>query len=154
MTPGGVLAPPLAPAIKADAAGTLNILVAADNDIIRNLISDLLARRGYHADLVRNDTAAVASMRTKRYDLVLIDMQISEMDGVTAAKVIRGLSGPERDIPIIALTHASVGHCEICLAAGMNGFLTKPIQADELYETILRWSFIVTVPDLPEVDRG
>jgi signal transduction histidine kinase/AmiR/NasT family two-component response regulator len=136
-------APPLAPTSAADAVGTLTILAAEDNDIIRLVISMLLSRRGYQADLVCNGSEAVAAVQTKRYDLVLMDMHMPEMDGVTATKLIRGLSGPERDVPIIALTaNALVEHREICLAAGMNGFLTKPIQPDELYEAILRWSFV------------
>jgi signal transduction histidine kinase/ActR/RegA family two-component response regulator len=144
-------APPLAPAITADAVGALAILAVEDNAIIRTLISKLLARRGYRADLVNNGSEAVAAVQKHRYDLVLMDMQMPVMDGVTATKEIRALSGPERDIPIIALTaNALVGQREICLAAGMNGFLTKPIQPDELYEAILRWSFVETMPDFSD----
>jgi signal transduction histidine kinase/ActR/RegA family two-component response regulator len=139
-----VAAPPLAPSseirIEANAAA-LDILVAEDNDIIRTLVSKLLVRRGYHADLVCNGKEAVEAVQEKRYDLVLMDMQMPQMDGVTATETIRALSGPEREVPIIALTaNALVGQREICLAAGMNSFLTKPIQPDALYEAILRWS--------------
>jgi CheY-like chemotaxis protein len=85
-------------------------------------------------------------VQERRYDLVLMDMQMPLMDGITAAETIRALSGPEREVPIIALTaNALVGQREICLAAGMNSFLTKPIQPDALYEAILRWS--VPKPD-------
>jgi signal transduction histidine kinase/ActR/RegA family two-component response regulator len=148
-----VAAPPLAPRsvtrIEANAA-TFDILVVEDNDIIRILISKLLARRGYHADLVCNGKEAVEAVQEKRYDLVLMDMQMPQMDGITAAETIRALSGPEREVPIIALTaNALVGQREICLAAGMNSFLTKPIQPDALYEAILRWS----VPK-PDPSRG
>jgi CheY-like chemotaxis protein len=144
-----VAAPPLAPRsvtrIEANAA-TFDILVVEDNDIIRILISKLLARRGYHADLVCNGKEAVEAVQEKRYDLVLMDMQMPQMDGITATETIRALSGPEREVPIIALTaNALVGQREICLAAGMNSFLTKPIQPDALYEAILRWS--VPKPD-------
>jgi CheY-like chemotaxis protein len=114
--------------------------VAEDNDIIRTLISKLLARHGYHADLVCNGTEAVEAVQKKRYDLVLLDMQMPQMDGITATETIRALSGPEREVPIIALTaNALVGQREICVAAGMNSFLTKPIQPDALYEAILHW---------------
>ena len=121
-------------------AGALDILVAEDNDIIRTLISKLLARRGYRADLVCNGRQALDAVQTKSYHLVLMDMQMPEMDGVTAAATIRGLAGPEREVPIVALTaNALGGQREICLAAGMNDFLTKPIQPDALYDAIQRW---------------
>jgi len=136
--PAKVSAPPLVPAIDPEAAA-LNILVAEDNDIIRLLISKLLAKRGYQADLVCNGKEAVAAVQRRCYDLVLMDMQMPEMDGISAAKAIRALSGPEREVPIIALTaNALVGQRDICLAAGMNDFLTKPIQPAALYATIVQ----------------
>jgi CheY-like chemotaxis protein len=133
-----IAAPLLAPVIAVNATA-VEILVADDNDILRTLISKLLARRGYRADLVCTGRQALEAVQRKRYHLVLMDMQMPEMDGIAAAEAIRALNGPERQVPIIALTaNALVGQREICLAAGMNGFLTKPIQPDELYETILR----------------
>ena len=142
-TPGAAVedvpAPPLAPA-SIDEAGDLHILVAEDNDILRSLISKLLTKMGHHADLVCNGQEAVAAAREKSYDLVLLDMQMPVMDGISAAKAIRSSTGPERDVPIIALTaNALVGQRESCLAAGMNSFLTKPIQPDALRSTILKW---------------
>jgi signal transduction histidine kinase/CheY-like chemotaxis protein len=135
----GVVAPPLAPEIEINAA-ELDILVAEDNDIIRKLISKLLARRGYRADLVCNGKEAVEAVQKKSYHLVLMDMQMPEIDGIVATETIRALSGPEREVPIIALTaNALVGQREICIAAGMNSFLTKPIQPDALYAAILRF---------------
>jgi PAS domain S-box-containing protein len=143
-------APPLAPANAVNAAA-VEILVADDNDMIRMLISKLLARRGYRADLVKNGKEAVEAVQRKSYHLVLMDMQMPVMDGIAAAQAIRGLDGAQRDIPIIALTaNALVGQREICVAAGMNGFLTKPIQPDALYEAILRWSVVEIVADLFE----
>lgn len=137
-----VAAPPLAPLAVVDAAA-LCILVAEDNAIVRTLISKLLARRGYRADLVCNGREAVEAVQRKRYDLVLMDMQMPEMDGISATRRIRASNGPERDLPIIALTaNATVGQREICLAAGMNSFLTKPIQPDGLYDAISRWGVV------------
>jgi len=141
-----ISAPSLVPAID-PVAGTLGILVAEDNAIIRTLISKLLARRGYRADLVGNGKEAVAAVQDKSYDLVLMDMQMPEMDGISATEAIRGLAGPERAVPIIALTaNALVGQRETCLAAGMNGFLTKPIQPDALYAAITRWAYAASEP--------
>jgi CheY-like chemotaxis protein len=133
-----IAAPPLAPVIAVNASA-VEILVADDNDILRSLISKLLARRGYRADLVCNGREAVEAVQRKRYHLVLMDMQMPVMDGIAATEAIRALKGPDHRVPIIALTaNALVGQREICLAAGMNGFLTKPIQPDALYEAILR----------------
>jgi CheY-like chemotaxis protein len=141
-----VAAPPLVPATRTDAEA-VDILVAEDNDIMRTLISKLLARRGYQADLVCDGSEAVEAVQTKHYDLVLMDMQMPRMDGLTATRMIRGQSGPQREVPIIALTaNALAGQRKVCLAAGMNGFLTKPIQPDALYETIRQWGAAETGP--------
>ena len=152
-----VAAPPLVPTTRTDAEA-IDILVAEDNDIMRTLISKLLARRGYQADLVCDGREAVEAVQKKHYDLVLMDMQMPQMDGITAARLIRGLSGPQREVPIIALTaNALAGQRNVCLEAGMNGFLTKPIQPDALYETIKQWGAAGTHPTRgksePAVDR-
>jgi CheY-like chemotaxis protein len=146
-----VAAPPLQPALAPRGepgtaprternADSFNILVADDNDMIRNLISKLLSRRGYRADLVCNGKEAVDAVQVKPYDLVLMDMQMPEMDGISAASAIRELPGTARTVPIIALTaNALVGQREACLAAGMSSFLTKPIQPDAFYATVAEW---------------
>jgi CheY-like chemotaxis protein len=137
-----VSAPPLQPAIEVDDK-TLTILVTDDNAIIRNLISKLLAKRGYQADLACNGREALEAVQRKSYDLVLMDMQMPELDGVSSTAAIRALPGPERKVPIVALTaNALVGQREVCLAAGMNSYLTKPIQPDALYEAILHYTAI------------
>jgi CheY-like chemotaxis protein len=138
--PHEVSAPSLQPAMAPDAA-EVKILVTEDNPVIRSLIIKLLAKRGYEADQVDNGRKAVEAVRSRPYDLVLMDMQMPELDGISATKAIRALSGPGRNVPIIALTaNALVGQRETCLAAGMNGFLTKPIQPDALYDAISRWA--------------
>jgi signal transduction histidine kinase/ActR/RegA family two-component response regulator len=137
--PPQVGSPSLVPAID-PAVARLRILVADDNAIIRTLITKLLARQGLQADLVSNGREAVAAVCERRYDLVLMDMQMPEMDGISATRAIRALAGPEREVPIIALTaNALVGQAEICRAAGMNDFLTKPIQPRALYAAIAQW---------------
>ncbi|MGA7803342.1 ATP-binding protein, partial [Bradyrhizobium sp.] len=137
--PPKIMSPSLAPSLDPEAAN-LNILVAEDNFIIRKLICKLLERQNFRPDLVCNGKEAVAAVRQKSYDLVLMDMQMPEMDGISAARAIRALAGPEHDVPIIALTaNALMGQREECRAAGMNDFLTKPIQPDTLYAAILRW---------------
>ncbi|CCD97589.1 putative Histidine kinase [Bradyrhizobium sp. STM 3809] len=132
-------AAPLAPGLPCDDEA-LEILVAEDNDINQNLIARLLARRGYRADMVGNGQDAVAAVKRKRYDLVLMDMQMPEMDGVTATRVIRDLDGSAADVPVVALTaNALPSQRAVCIAAGMDDFLTKPIQPERLYDAILRW---------------
>ena len=132
------------PSLQADITADdtdISILIAEDNTVIRSLITKLLARRGYQADQVTNGQEAVDAVQTKSYDLVLMDMQMPVLDGISAAKAIRALTGPERQVPIIALTaNALVGQREDCLTAGMNAFLTKPIQPDALYKAITRWA--------------
>ena len=138
--PPEVAAPPLAPRDGSD-FNDLKILVAEDSPIIRTLISKLLARMGFAADLVCNGADALEAVQKQRYDVVLMDMQMPVMDGISATREIRCLPGPERDVPIIALTaNALLGERESCLAAGMNAFLTKPIQPNALRTTILRLS--------------
>ncbi|WP_240535624.1 ATP-binding protein [Bradyrhizobium sp. STM 3809] len=138
-TPVKVPSPPLVPAIPRGPVD-LKILVAEDNDIIRSLVSKLLARNGYQADLVCNGREAVEAVQRKAYDLILMDMQMPEMDGISASRLIRALDGPIRNVPIIALTaNALAGQREICLAAGMNDFVTKPIRPEALQSAIARY---------------
>ncbi|WKA29833.1 ATP-binding protein [Bradyrhizobium roseum] len=139
LEPPAMASPPLAPR-GVSAGSDIKILVAEDSPIIRTLISKLLARLGYQANLVTNGAQALEAMQKEHYDLVLMDMQMPVMDGITATRQIRALPGLERDIPIIALTaNALVGERERCLAAGMNAFLTKPIQPNLLAAAILHW---------------
>lgn len=80
-------------------------------------------------------------MQGGSYDIVPMDMQMPEMDGVTAAMTIRNLPGPEREVPIAALTaNALVGQRESCLAAGMNDYLSKPFNPADFYAALDRWT--------------
>jgi CheY-like chemotaxis protein len=127
--------------VETELAGDLflQILVAEDSPIIANLISTLLAKRSYSADIVGNGHLAVAAVQAKHYDLVLMDVQMPEMDGISATQAIRALPGPERTVPIVALTaNAFVGQRESYLAAGMDDCVTKPIQPSALYIAIQR----------------
>jgi PAS domain S-box-containing protein len=133
-----VSSPPTRPVIESTGR-KLKILVAEDNAMIRILIGKLLKKRGHVADMVVNGKEAVAAVGLAFYDLVLMDMHMPEMDGVSATRIIRGLTGPERLVPIIALTgNALVGQREICLAAGMSDYLSKPFEAADFYAVIDR----------------
>jgi signal transduction histidine kinase/AmiR/NasT family two-component response regulator len=134
-----VAAPALDPSC-ADAGRPLHILVAEDSPIVATLIASLLQKKGHRADMVVNGAEAVTTVQNAAYDLVLMDVQMPEMDGISAAKAIRSLDGAERAIPIIALTaNAVVGQREQYLQAGMNDYVTKPIRPAALFAAIERW---------------
>lgn len=119
----------------------LDILVAEDSPIIATLIRSLLVKQGFKPTIVVNGAKALAAVSERRYDLVLMDVQMPEMDGISATKAIRQLTGPEAQVPIIALTaNALVGQRETYLAAGMNDYVTKPIQPPLLFAAIRRWA--------------
>jgi len=129
-----------APALELLApAGPLRILVAEDNRINQILVVKLLAQAGHHADTVANGLEAVQAVQSVPYDLVLMDIQMPELDGIEAARRIRALPGSVAAIPIIALTaNALAGDREIYLGAGMNDYVAKPVQPRRLMEAIAR----------------
>jgi PAS domain S-box-containing protein len=121
-----------------NAAASLNILVAEDNAVNQKLVSRLLEKRGHCVKVVANGREAVGALEQGTYDLVLMDMQMPEMDGFEATAELRKREKQSGlHTPIVALTaHAMKGDRERCLAAGMDGYLSKPIRAQELYELL------------------
>lgn len=120
-------------------AKQLRILVAEDNDVNQKVIGAILSRAGYLADIVGNGIEAVSAVIRGSYDVILMDVQMPEMDGVTATQRIRELDGPQAEIPIIALTaNAMKGDEEQYRAAGMNDYVSKPIERDKLAAAMLR----------------
>jgi signal transduction histidine kinase len=114
------------------------ILLAEDNRINQKLVKAILAKACYKVDIVENGRDAVEKVKQIPYDLVLMDIQMPEMDGMQAAQLIRqeGFS----DLPIIALTaNAYEKDKEKCLKCGMSDFMTKPIKQAELLGTIYKW---------------
>lgn len=133
-----------------NASRKLEILVVEDNPMMRSLISRLLSRRGYSADMAVNGKEAVAAVQHKLYDLVLMDMQMPDMSGIAATLTIRGLAGPERLVPIVALTgNVLGGQRESCLAAGMNDYLPKPFDSIDFYAMIARWHAATAGSEMP-----
>jgi CheY-like chemotaxis protein len=122
--------------------GEACILVAEDNLINQKIILNFLRKFGYQAEIAVNGREAIQALSKKLYDLVLMDIQMPEMDGLQATAEIRNLSSSviSHDIPIIALTaHAMKGYREKCEQAGMNDYITKPIDPDELHAKIMHW---------------
>ena len=110
----------------------LRILLAEDNAVNQKLARRLLERMGYTADLAENGLTAIDSLRGSTYDVVLMDVQMPELDGLEATRRIRA-EWPDRAIRIVAMTaNAMEGDRETCLAAGMDDYLSKPIRPDEL----------------------
>jgi PAS domain S-box-containing protein len=126
-------ATPLPPA-NAQPKRTMRILVAEDNLVNQRLALRLLEKRGHRVVVASNGREALAALEEDTFDLVLMDIQMPEMDGMEATAKIRekeNLTG--RHQPVVALTaHAMKGDQELCLAAGMDDYLTKPIRPQEL----------------------
>jgi two-component system, sensor histidine kinase len=142
--------------VDGEAPRALDILVAEDNEINRMLVSALLARLGHHIELVGNGRAAVVAVERRAWDLVLMDVQMPEMDGVAATRAIRALPSPANAVPIIALTaNALPDHRAEYLAAGMNDYLTKPIQPEALEAALTRWAPQAdTAPEAPAASQS
>ncbi|WP_451975124.1 response regulator [Azospirillum endophyticum] len=116
------------------------VLVAEDNPVNQQLTLALLRRAGHSAEAVSNGEEAVEAATARPYDLVLMDVQMPVMDGLTATRRIRQLSGPTARIPIVALTaNAMQGDAAICLEAGMDDYLSKPINARKLLDVLARF---------------
>jgi CheY-like chemotaxis protein/two-component sensor histidine kinase len=117
----------------------LRILVAEDNPVNQKLIRALLTRDGHEVTIAASGRAAVDALAGPApFDAILMDIQMPEMDGFQATAAIRELpNGTGKAVPIIALTaHAQTGYEQVCLAAGMNAYLTKPIDGNRLRELL------------------
>ncbi|WOI53519.1 response regulator [Parvularcula sp. LCG005] len=117
----------------------LRVLLAEDNQINSVLATAILKRAGHYVDLAGNGREAVETFAHAPYDIVLMDMRMPEMDGLEATRRLR--SQGATDTPIIALTaNASTADREECLAAGMNDFLSKPFDPNDLIAMLERWT--------------
>ena len=118
-----------------------HVLLAEDNVVNQKVAVRMLEKHGYICDVVGNGAEAVQSIEKGGYDLVLMDCQMPVMDGFEATRMIRSLAAPANPhIPIVALTaNAIEGDRERCLDAGMDDYLSKPVESSVLVETVDRW---------------
>ena len=135
--PQGDCTPTARSTMPPPAKHALRILVAEDNPVNQLLIEAVLTRLGHHCEIVDNGRAAVARAGQGAHDLVLMDVQMPEMDGLAATHAIRALPGPAGRVPIVAMTaNALVEDRQRCLLAGMNDYLSKPIDLHALAAVI------------------
>jgi PAS domain S-box-containing protein len=128
------------------------ILIAEDNAFNQQVINGILKKMGITPVLVENGLKAIHALKNEKFDLVLMDIQMPEMDGLEATRTLR-LEAPSSlnyRIPIIAMTaHAIEGDRKLCLDAGMDDYLTKPIDPKQLADTLNRW--LPPPPDHPPI---
>jgi signal transduction histidine kinase/ActR/RegA family two-component response regulator len=119
----------------------LRVLVAEDNIVNQKVILMLLRQFGVIADLAADGSQAITAVVAKQYDLVLMDVQMPEIDGLAATREIRSRLPLDRQPIIYGLTaHATTEYRDVCLSAGMNGYLTKPLERDKLRDLIIELS--------------
>ena len=122
----------------------LKILLVEDNIINQRMIKLMLQRMGYQPSVVNNGLEALSALRRQLYDVVLMDIQMPEMDGLTATQHIKQGWTLETQPWIIALTASAMwGERDRCLESGMNDYLVKPIRIAELMQTLRRCQPIV-----------
>jgi two-component system, sensor histidine kinase and response regulator len=140
------------------------VLIAEDNQVNQRIAQLVLEQAGYQVDIVGNGVECLKAVRAKTYDAVLMDCQMPEMDGFAATQAIRATEGSGRRLPIIAMTaNALAGDRERCLAAGMDDYISKPVDRSALRLCLERWITAppasanvpksLSVDDLPVLDR-
>jgi CheY-like chemotaxis protein len=119
---------------------SLRILLADDNPVNCRLAVLMLEKAGHRIDVVSDGALAVEALGAKDYDLVLMDVQMPGVDGFEATRRIRELPSGRAGVPVIAITaNAMVGDEQRCLAAGMNDYVTKPIDRARLLAKVAEW---------------
>ncbi|MEE9913738.1 MAG: PAS domain S-box protein [Deltaproteobacteria bacterium] len=132
-----------------DKIGGAKILLVEDNEINQQLATEILESVGFTVDLANNGEEAVDAVKTSAYDIILMDVQMPVMSGYEATALIRR-DMRYKDLPIIAMTaYAMSGAREQCLNAGMNDYVSKPIDPAQLFSVLLKW----TRPGLMKADK-
>jgi CheY-like chemotaxis protein len=117
----------------------LRILLAEDNPINQRVVVRMLEHAGHTVVIAANGSEAVSAHAAQPFDLVLMDVHMPEMDGLEAALAIRAQEGPGIHLPIVALTANATAEAG-CLAAGMDGYLTKPVRREALFAALARFT--------------
>ena len=134
----GVRDQAVAPVAERAPSRSLRVLLVEDNAVSQRLAERLLGKQGHHVVTAGNGLQGVSAFRERDYDLVLMDVQMQELDGLAATQAIRALErGTGRRTPVLMITaNAMKGDREKCLEAGADGYLTKPLEAGQLIRTI------------------
>jgi PAS domain S-box-containing protein len=150
--PGPQHAPDAEPDATAGARAQLRVLLAEDNAVNQQLALRMLETLGYRADVAVNGVEALEAVRRRPYDVVLMDVEMPEMDGLEAARCMhREWPGHERPRIVAMTANAMQGDREICLAAGMDDYVSKPIHLDDLADALSRCTpRAVGVPEAPQ----
>ncbi len=128
-----------------------SILLVEDNPINQKMAQVMLSRMGHHVDLANNGLEAVSKVKEGLYDLIFMDVQMPEMDGFEATLQIRLLEGKAHHTPIVAMTaHAMAGDAQRCFDAGMDDYLSKPLERDKVKSMVEKWALFKQSPNGPE----
>jgi CheY-like chemotaxis protein len=126
-----------AEALRVEKTGEVRVLLAEDNPFNQKIMQIILNNLGIQSDVAGNGREAIRMLGEKRYDLILMDIRMPKMDGIDATRAIRESDSASKNIPIVALTaHAMPEQRDIWMAAGMDGYLIKPVKPELLCETI------------------
>lgn len=140
------------PLINRFADHHLRVLIVDDNSVSQQVGMSILKKMGIRTDVAGDGKEAVRAVKTIPYDMVFMDVEMPEMDGMEATRVIRGLKKPDfnSDIIIIAMTaHAGSNIRRKCLDAGMNDYISKPLDPEALLQTIAEW-----IPEQPDTEAS
>jgi PAS domain S-box-containing protein len=128
-------------AVAGEFAGrAVRVLVAEDNVVNQRVATLMLGRLGIRPDLAANGAEAVAMLEMTSYDLIFMDCRMPELDGYAATREIRGRERRGRRVAIVAMTaEAMEGSRELCIEAGMDDYISKPVKRDEMCEALRKW---------------
>ena len=121
--------------------GQCRVLIVEDNPTNQMVARHIVQKLGYLVDVADNGREAIDALRQEHFDAILMDIQMPVMGGIEATKVIRQMNSATAGIPIIAMTaNAMQGDMEVCLQAGMDDYLAKPVDPDEIRALLAKWA--------------